>query len=89
MNNSKKILKFLKNIKPPKVHDNIFVMNPYENETVWKLVKKFYSSYYSDNNKRIIIFGINPGRLGGGLTGIPFTDGYNLEKYCLINNLFQ
>ena len=55
MNNSKKILKFLKNIKPPKVHDNIFVMNPYENETVWKLVKKFYSSYYSDNNKRIII----------------------------------
>ena len=89
MNNSKKILKFLKNIKPLKVPDNIYVMNPYENETVWKLVQKFYSTYFSDCNKRIIIFGINPGRLGGGLTGVPFTDGYNLEKYCLINNSFN
>jgi len=86
MNNSKKIIKFLKNIKPLKVPSKISILNPYENKNAWSLIKKFYSSYYSDNKRRIIILGINPGRLGGGLTGIPFTDGYNLEKHCHISN---
>lgn len=31
--------------------------------------------------------GINPGRLGGGTTGIPFTDPVKLEKICGIPNL--
>ena len=86
MNNSKKILKFLKNIKPLKVPTNIMVMNPYKDPYTWSLVEKYYNKYYNDKNKRTLIIGINPGRLGGGLTGIPFTDPYNLEKYCLINN---
>jgi len=30
--------------------------------------------------------GINPGRLGGGTTGIPFTDPVKLEKICSIPN---
>ena len=32
MNNSKKILNFLKNIKPLKVPNNISTMNPYHNK---------------------------------------------------------
>ena len=86
MKNSKKILDFLKKIKPLKVPNNISIMNPYHNKNIWPLIKKFYTSYYNDYKRRIIILGINPGRLGGGLTGIPFTDPYNLEKYCLIDN---
>lgn len=86
MNNSIKILKFLKKIKPLKVPKNITVMNPYQNHYNWSLVKKYYNKYYNDEKSRTLIFGINPGRLGGGLTGIPFTDPVNLEKYCLINN---
>ena len=89
MNNSKKIIKFLKTINPLKVPGKISILNPYENKNTFTLLKKFYSSYYSDNKKRTIILGINPGRLGGGLTGIPFTDGYNLEKYCYISNEFN
>ena len=30
--------------------------------------------------------GINPGRFGGGLTGISFTDPVALKKYCGIDN---
>ncbi len=86
MNNSKKILKFLKKIKPLKAPKNITVMNPYQNHYTWSLVEKYYKKYYNDEKSRTLIFGINPGRLGGGLTGIPFTDPVNLEKYCLINN---
>ena len=34
------------------------------------------------------MLGINPGRLGAGLTGVPFTDPVNLEKNCGIPNAF-
>jgi Domain of unknown function (DUF4918) len=33
-----------------------------------------------------MIIGINPGRFGGGLTGIPFTDPVKLETICGIKN---
>lgn len=36
-----------------------------------------------------MIFGINPGRFGGGVTGIPFTDPIRLEKDCGIPNSWQ
>lgn len=54
-----------------------------------KLCKQFYHAFYHDNSTRRIIIGINPGRLGGGLTGIPFTDPVHLEKCCLIKNSLQ
>lgn len=53
------------------------------------LCNRFYKKYYNDHNTRRIIFGINPGRLGGGLTGIPFTDPIHLEKFCAIENPLQ
>ncbi|HYG14573.1 MAG TPA: uracil-DNA glycosylase family protein, partial [Bacteroidia bacterium] len=39
-------------------------------------------------NERVFILGINPGRFGGGVTGIPFTDPIRLEKECGITNPF-
>ena len=89
MKNSGKILDFLKTLIPLKVPSNISVMYPYRNHYVWSLVEKYYNKYYDDKNKRILIIGINPGRLGGGITGIPFTDPVNLEKYCFINNTIE
>ncbi len=38
--------------------------------------------YYSDNNSRRLILGINPGRFGAGVTGIPFTDTVRLSEIC-------
>lgn len=59
-------------------------MNPFSEEETARIVKLFYNKYYSDNNFRYCIIGINPGRFGGGVTGIPFTDPIRLEKDCLI-----
>ncbi len=36
-------------------------------------------------NSRHIILGINPGRFGAGVTGIPFTDTKRLTEYCGIS----
>ena len=70
-------------VKLPK---GVVVMNPFQNDYAISLCQKFYTQYYNDSNERYIILGINPGRLGGGLTGIPFTDPVKLEKLCGISN---
>jgi len=62
------------------------VLNPYQNKAVFDLCKQFYTKYYADTNKRRIIIGINPGRFGGGITGIPFTDPIKLQTVCNIKN---
>ena len=61
----------------------IRVMNPFrENKNSLAVSSAFYKKYYSDNKHRHIILGINPGRFGAGLTGIPFTDPKRLVEKC-------
>ena len=48
----------------------------------------FYNKYYSDHSHRTLVLGINPGRFGAGLTGVPFTDPIRLEDVCGIPNDF-
>ena len=67
----------------------VAVMNPFQDDYAFSLCRKFYTHYYSDVQERHIILGINPGRLGGGLTGIPFTDPVKLEKLCGITNTLE
>ncbi len=74
-------LNALENMPP-----GIEVMNPYPDKTVKAIVKEFFTKYYNDNNPRVFIFGINPGRYGGGLTGISFTDPVALKNECCIDN---
>lgn len=63
----------------------IRIMNPFsEHDNVMSIVETFYHKYYNDNNQRHIILGINPGRFGAGLTGIPFTDPKRLISECHI-----
>src|SRR4030042_1272814 len=63
--------------------EDISVMNPYrDNPEVREAVSQFYRKYYSDNGKRQLILGINPGRFGAGATGIPFTDTVRLKEKC-------
>jgi len=86
---SEKAIKYYSNIKVPgNLPDNIKIINPYSNPDVLKCVKNFYEKFFNDNNKRIFIWGINPGRFGGGLTGISFTDPIALKEYCGIDNDF-
>lgn len=79
---------FSKLISPVKLPPKIEVLNPYENDAVKNTVKVFYQKFYNDDRKRIYILGINPGRFGGGLTGISFTDPVALKKHCGIDNPF-
>lgn len=64
----------------------IRIMNPFqESGEAMRVANTFYRKYYNDVRPRHIILGINPGRLGAGLTGIPFTDPKRLMKECNID----
>lgn len=59
------------------------VINPFrENPETETVMRRFYRKYYNDANARSFIIGINPGRLGAGVTGVPFTDTKRLESEC-------
>lgn len=86
---SAKATKYFCNLKTPKTPiRGIDFLNPYENPEVKEVVKKYYNKFYRDSRDRIFIFGINPGRFGGGLTGIAFTDPVALRENCRIENSF-
>lgn len=64
----------------------IRIMNPFsDSPPATRISSAFYNKYYSDNKPRRIILGINPGRHGAGLTGIPFTDTKRLYEICSID----
>jgi hypothetical protein len=87
---SDKILKFLFHLQLPfKLPKDVEVLDAHQHEDVQHACKSFYNKYYNDDEKRYLLLGINPGRFGGGVTGIPFTDPIRLEKVCGIKNDFQ
>lgn len=66
--------------------DGIQILNPFrENEQISEVSSEFYRKYYNDLKTRYLILGINPGRFGAGLTGIPFTDPKRLQEKCGIS----
>jgi len=82
-----KVTRFIKELSytgsrlPPEIR----VMNPYrESEGTMSIAEAFYHKYYNDNEPRSLILGINPGRFGAGVTGIPFTDSKRLISECKI-----
>ena len=85
MNFAEKVIEFNKQLlyQGPALPNGIRIMNPFqEEEQALYISSKFYTKYYNDGCKRHIILGINPGRFGGGLTGIPFTDPKRLVAEC-------
>src|SRR5258708_32576460 len=82
-----RILSFQKKLRLEiKLPGGVQVMNPYQEGDAFALCKKFYKTFYNDNAPRTMILGINPGRHGGGITGIPFTDPVKLEALGIVNN---
>lgn len=68
--------------------EGINIMNPFKgNDDILSISSSFYKKFYNDNNPRYLILGINPGRFGGGVTGIPFTDTKRLTNECGIKYL--
>jgi len=81
---AEKIIQFNKNLDlSVTLPENIRVMNPFkENKEALEISSTFYTKYYNDHEQRRLILGINPGRFGAGVTGIPFTDTKRLEEKC-------
>lgn len=83
-----RVLAFLSNVHlaTPKL-SGVEVLNPYRLKDTFELCRKFYKKYYDDDGRRTLILGINPGRHGAGLTGIPFTDPIKLSDKCGIETV--
>src|SRR5690242_10769323 len=84
---SEHVLQFYRSLQiKQRLPKGVEVLNPYQEENAFQLCEKFYGKFYHDNQPRTLILGINPGRFGGGITGIPFTDPVKLETQCGIHN---
>lgn len=84
---SDQITDFLFNLKfPLKLKNGIGVLDVHHDADVQAACTAFYRKFYHDKRKRHLLIGINPGRFGGGITGIPFTDPIRLEQDCGIAN---
>src|SRR5690606_14940661 len=76
-----KVLNFYKGLELTcRLPSGVEVMNPYMDTACMKVCTEFYNKFYNDQDKRHLILGINPGRYGAGITGIPFTDPIKLEE---------
>ena len=84
------IIGFYKSLQPPSIFPkNVKILFPQKSQQVIKVVETFFYKYYDDNNARHLIFGINPGRFGGGTTGINFTAPKQLKEFCGIDHSFK
>jgi len=80
------VIEFNKNLNLKVNIPGVEVLNPFLGEKTLDISADFYNKYYNGSSSRTFLFGINPGRFGAGITGIPFTDPINLEKHCGIQN---
>ena len=59
---------------------------PYEDPETRRCMTSFYQRFYNDIQPRTLILGINPGRFGAGITGVPFTDPIRLRQLGIDNS---
>ncbi len=89
MNWKSTLIDYYQNLECPSIPKEYGCMNPYKNEDTMQVVSTFLNEYYNDSNQRTLLFGINPGRFGSGLTGISFTDPVRLKNVLDIDHPFE
>ncbi|MEZ0542473.1 uracil-DNA glycosylase family protein [Fibrella arboris] len=77
---------YLSQQPPAQLPAGVSAMNPYADPVVQDIIQQFYTKFYNDNQPRVFVLGINPGRFGAGVTGLSFTTPQNLTRYCGIPN---
>lgn len=86
---SKQIIQFYASLKvPERLPRGIEVLYPFAENAVQAVMHRFYEQYFYDTQERTLIFGINPGRHGAGITGINFTAPRQLWNDCGIQHAF-
>jgi hypothetical protein len=79
---AEKVIDFNKSLHfDGKLPPGVTIMNPFK-EQILAISSEFYRKFYNDHYKRHLILGINPGRFGAGITGVPFTDPKRLLSEC-------
>jgi hypothetical protein len=63
------------------------VRNSYHDPAVRAILQAFAHKFYVADTPRVGIFGINPGRFGGGRTGVAFTDPVALASCGIAHTL--
>lgn len=70
-------------LKETKLPEGVGVLDPFNGpnaDEVRRIVTLFHRKYYGDDTPRVLMLGINPGRLGAGSTGLSFTDTKRCES---------
>ena len=84
-----KVINFYRSIETDfAVPEGVEILKPFTQPASAASAEAFYRKFYNDPDPRTFIVGINPGRFGAGVTGIPFTDPVKLQLYCGIDNDF-
>ena len=84
---SDSLIHFYQSLQPPKnLPKNIEILFPQKDPQVIELIKKFFEKYFNDTKPRRLMFGINPGRYGAGITGVNFTAPRQLKEKCRIDH---
>lgn len=84
-----RVIDFYEHLAPPRLRGlGVDALFPFRDPVVRQCLTTFYTKFFSDSIPRVFLIGINPGRFGGGATGIPFTDPVSLERQCEIANPF-
>src|SRR5262245_33437917 len=63
-----RVFSFYTRLVPPIPPAGVTVMNPYTDREVRGYVRAFLDKFFTDNRERVLVFGINPGRFGAGIT---------------------
>jgi len=90
MNFAEKVLTYQFGLRPDvRLPGGVEFLFPAAQPEVKATMTEFYRRYYNDSDKRIALLGINPGRFGAGITGIPFTDPIRLREVGMIEHDFR
>lgn len=88
MSYSERYFNFLEQLDfPESLPHGVEILNPFKVQETYALARSFYDRFYSDDNERLFLIGINPGRFGAGITGVPFTDPIRLQEKCGVDNI--
>jgi hypothetical protein len=67
-----KAIEFFEQLKPPgRLPPGVQSLYPYKDPAVQAVIRAFFNRYYADEKDRICLIGINPDRMGAGITPIP------------------
>lgn len=85
-----KLIRFYSRLTPPgNLPKGVEVLFPQKDPAVMKVAEAFCKKYFAGKNQRKLLLGINPGRLGAGITGVNFTAPKQLTENCGIAHPFK